>query len=271
MAAIIISAGLLTARYAPKALALDCGSSNAAACENQVGATPSAEQKEEEIKTRDELTCWDFTPGGVDPSQRDANDNNKKTIGVGSYGFGLICDQAASAEIVNGHKKGLIWGLVIGISNWIVGLVGTVIVLMIIVGGVQLITSAGSPDAVKAAKGRITNAVMSLVVLISMKAILVLVSIGGGVNEFFGAPVNNAGETLGSVKDLILAMINFALWLGGAVSVIFIIVGALRYIASGGNQTNLQKAKATITYAVLGLVISISAIAIVGFIINNLK
>lgn len=253
--------------------------SNPSACEKQVGGTTDQveqqqqqqEQDEKSLKTRDELTCDDFKEGGVDPSQRDATDDSKKTIGVGTYGFGLICDQPTSAKVVNGRRQGLIWGLAVGISNWIVGLVGMVIVLMIIVGGVQLVTSAGSPDAVKAAKGRITNAVMSLVVLISMRAILALVSIGAGVNEFFGVAVPNAGETLGSVGGLILAMTNFTLYIAGAVSVMFIIIGALRYAASGGNQTNLQKAKLTISYAVIGLVVSISAVAIVNFIISNIK
>ncbi len=212
--------------------------------------------------TRDNITCGSFSQGGVDPGERDPSDNSQKSIGVGGYGFEKLCDPSQSNVVM---------GYVVGISNWIVGLAGAVIVLMIIVGGVQMVTSAGSPDAVKAAKGRITNAVMSLVVLISMRALLVLISIGGKPDEFFGATVPDSGKTLNSIQGLILNITNFVLYLGGALSVVFIIVGALRYVASGGNQTNLQKAKATISYAVLGLIISISAIAIVKFIIGNLK
>ncbi len=219
--------------------------------------------KEEDIKTHKDVTCASFAPGGTDPGRvGDPNTAGSGGIGVGNYGWDKICDYS---------QKNVVMGLVVGISNWIVGLVGLVIVLMIVVGGVQMIASAGSPDAVKAAKSKITNAIMSLVVLISMRAILALVSIGAGTQEFFGVTIAGAGEKLDSVSALIVAIINFTLFLGGGLAVIFIIVGALRYIGSGGNQTNLQKAKATLTYAILGLIVSISALAIVNFIINNLK
>lgn len=217
-------------------------------------------QGEGDIRTRQEVTCDSFAPGGkTDPRQAQGTSD---PIAVGDYGWDAICDSS---------QPNIVMGLVVGISNWVVVLIGAIIVLMIIVGGVQMVASAGSPDGVKAARTRIVNALMSLVVLISMRAILALVSIGAGQQEFFGVTIPGAGEKLDSVPALILAITNFTLFLGGGLSVIFIIVGALRYIASGGNQTNLQKAKNTIMYAVFGLIISISAVAIVSFILNNLK
>lgn len=224
---------------------------------------PAAQNHEGDINVRKNVTCGSFTEGGTDPGRvGEPGQSPGAGIGVSNYGWKSICDHS---------QKNVVMGLVVGISNWIVGLVGLVIVLMITIGGVQMVASAGSPDAVKAAKSKITNAIMSLVVLISMRAILALVSIGAGQQEFFGVPIADAGEKLSSVPLLIVAIINFTLFLGGGLAVIFIIVGALRYIGSAGNQANLQKAKATLTYAILGLVVAISALAIVNFIINNLK
>lgn len=57
----------------------------------------------------------------------------------------------------------------------------------------------------------------------------------------------------------------------GAVSVLMIIVGALRYVLSSGNPQATAGAKDTILYAVIGLVVAILAFAIVNFVITHIK
>ncbi len=64
-----------------------------------------------------------------------------------------------------------------GITNWVVGILATVVVLVIIISGVQLAASAGNPDAIKTAKNHIFNAILGLVLLISMYGILALIGI----------------------------------------------------------------------------------------------
>jgi hypothetical protein len=49
-----------------------------------------------------------------------------------------------------------------------------------------------------------------------------------------------------------------------------IIVGGIRYVISAGNATQITAAKTTILYAIVGLVISIAAYAIVTFIFKQL-
>lgn len=57
--------------------------------------------------------------------------------------------------------------------------VGIVIVLMLIIAGIQYITSAGDPSNTKAAKTRITNAITALVLFMFMVAILQFLVPGG--------------------------------------------------------------------------------------------
>lgn len=59
------------------------------------------------------------------------------------------------------------------------GAVGTVIVLMLIIAGIQYITSYGDPGNVKAAKQRIINAITALVLFMFMVAILQFLVPGG--------------------------------------------------------------------------------------------
>jgi hypothetical protein len=56
----------------------------------------------------------------------------------------------------------------------------------------------------------------------------------------------------------------------GAVSVIMIIVGGLKYIMSSGDPANTASARNTILYAIIGLVIAIAAQAIVLFVLRLL-
>ena len=57
--------------------------------------------------------------------------------------------------------------------------------------------------------------------------------------------------------------------LGGLISVIMLVYGGLRYILSGGDSKKVTDAKNTILYAIIGLIISMLAYAIVHFVLNS--
>jgi hypothetical protein len=59
------------------------------------------------------------------------------------------------------------------------GAVGLVIVMLIVIAGVQYIASTGDPAQVKAAKTRLQNAIIGLVLFASMFAILTFIIPGG--------------------------------------------------------------------------------------------
>ena len=62
---------------------------------------------------------------------------------------------------------------------------------------------------------------------------------------------------------------NVLLFLVGAVSVIMLIIGGIRYTISGGDSTAVTAAKNTILYAVIGIVVSLLAYALVNFVITS--
>jgi hypothetical protein len=57
----------------------------------------------------------------------------------------------------------------------------------------------------------------------------------------------------------------------GAVAVLIMVIGGIRYITSTGDSKRIQAAKDTILYAIMGLVVVILARSIVGFVIGNIK
>lgn len=59
---------------------------------------------------------------------------------------------------------------------------------------------------------------------------------------------------------------NVLLFLVGAISVIMLIIGGIRYVISGGDQAQVTSAKNTILYAIVGIVIALLAYAAVNFV-----
>ena len=69
--------------------------------------------------------------------------------------------------------------------------------------------------------------------------------------------------------DVFKNVVNILLFIIGAVSVIMLIYGGIRYTTSGGNANSVTAAKNTIMYSIVGLVIAILAFAVVQFVVNQ--
>jgi hypothetical protein len=85
----------------------------------------------------------------------------------------------------------------------------------------------------------------------------------------------NAAKGIEQITDLFGAtgvfntITNVLLFAVGAISVIMIIIGGLRYVISGGDSSNVTAAKNTILYAVVGLIVALLAYAIINFVLTN--
>ena len=73
-----------------------------------------------------------------------------------------------------------------------------------------------------------------------------------------------------ALKDNIMTVINWVLGIIGIVCVIVIIIGGVQYMTSTGDPGKVKKAKDTLLYAIIGLVVVILAAAIVNFVIANI-
>lgn len=62
---------------------------------------------------------------------------------------------------------------------------------------------------------------------------------------------------------------NVLLFIIGAISVIMLIIGGIRYVVSGGDSSAITSAKNTILYAIVGIVVAVLAYAAVNFVITS--
>lgn len=78
--------------------------------------------------------------------------------------------------------------------------------------------------------------------------------------------------TIKPMKTLVGDLINGLLALAAGLGILFLIIGGIRYIRSWGDSDQMEKAKNTILYVVIGLVVilvSYSVIATLDKIING--
>ena len=62
---------------------------------------------------------------------------------------------------------------------------------------------------------------------------------------------------------------NVLLYVIGAIAVIMIVIGGLRYVLSGGDSNQITAAKNTILYAIIGIVVALLAYAAVNFVLGS--
>lgn len=86
---------------------------------------------------------------------------------------------------------------------------------------------------------------------------------GGGTCDT-GLPKVNAGSL--EIHQALTVFFGIA----AVISVLMIVVGGLMFVTSGGNPQEVTKARETIIYAVVGLVVSLVAEALVAFVLGKL-
>lgn len=86
-----------------------------------------------------------------------------------------------------------------------------------------------------------------------------------------GIPISTVGNGTGTeLQNAVISIINGVVGVLALVAVIVIIIGGVNYMTSSGDAGKVKKAKDTILYGVIGLVVCVLAFAIVNFVIANI-
>lgn len=117
----------------------------------------------------------------------------------------------------------------------------------------------------------LSKAAVALTIAISVNLVPVAAfatfsgGVAGGASSARG--VDQPADLFGQ-SGIFTTITNVMLFIIGAVSVIMIIIGGLRYILSGGDSGAVTSAKNTILYAIVGIIVALLAYAIVQFVIG---
>lgn len=80
-----------------------------------------------------------------------------------------------------------------------------------------------------------------------------------------GSGVPTGGLEPGQAGSNVLQLIfTFAFMLAGIIAVAFVIYAGIQWITSAGDKEKIQKARARLTYAIIGLIVAVSSFLIIG-------
>lgn len=81
---------------------------------------------------------------------------------------------------------------------------------------------------------------------------------------------NPLGDNIDTPQELIRAVINGVMGVIGILAVAALVYGGILYLTSAGNEEQAGRAKKAITYAVIGLLVSLLSYAIVNTVIRTI-
>ena len=96
-----------------------------------------------------------------------------------------------------------------------------------------------------------------------------LTTLGEAINTkaVGGGGITGTEEEGNGLTDKVSGIINAVIAVLGILAVVVIILGGIQYMTSNGDAGKVKKAKDTILYGVIGLIIVILSAAIVNFVI----
>lgn len=91
----------------------------------------------------------------------------------------------------------------------------------------------------------------------------------GLVNSADCARGNGQSNSLVGQGGVFQTVTNILLFIIGAIAVIMLVIGGIRYTVSNGDSNSVTAAKNTIMYAIIGIIVAIIAYAAVNFVITS--
>jgi uncharacterized membrane protein len=79
------------------------------------------------------------------------------------------------------------------------------------------------------------------------------------------------GTAQGGLVQAIITIVNILLILAALIAAVFLVIGGIRYITSQGDEEAADKAKNTILYSVIGLIVIGLSAAVVNFVVGAIQ
>ena len=165
--------------------------------------------------------------------------------------------------------KSGIWQIVTNVATDITIIAAYLVLGYVIYGGYLYMFSGGESGKVASGKKTLYHAFIGLAIVMSAYIIMNSIRIALlGSNKAFS---DCASHECVSTNDLVTNAVQWVIGIAGAVAAIFVVYGGISYATSAGEPTKLQKAKQTITYALIGLAIVALAEIITAFVSNMIR
>lgn len=187
------------------------------------------------------------------------NDSGVETSEAASSATSLTASPVASSSISfeNPISSNDVASLLAKILSTVRSLIIVLATVFIVIGGIMYMVSAGNSGMMDRARKILTAAIIGLVIALSADTFLVEIW-----NILRPADIAKpVGLTLSQIAVNVLKLLVSLVWVLGIISMV---VGGMFMLTAYGNEERAKKGKTILTYAILGVVISLSALIIVG-------
>lgn len=156
--------------------------------------------------------------------------------------------------------------VIVRIAGGLVALMAIGGVFMFIYGGVMMLTAGGNEKQITQAKNLLRWTVYGiLTILLSVSLVqFVFALFGYTPTETVAIP----GLSDAPLRDVAVNTIRFVIGLLGVAGVAILVWGGYTWLTAGGNEQQIDKAKAIIRSAVIGLVIIILSWSVIQFVLH---
>jgi len=161
----------------------------------------------------------------------------------------------ASVDVSGGTNFTKVEDFLGGIMSAIQRIIVVLALVSITIGSVMILASAGSSGMVERGKAAITMALVGLAIGLAAPSLLKeLANIVG-----WGTAVPAAL----SLSEIAVRVLNFLLGTMGIVALVMMVIGAIMYLTSAGDEDRINQGKDIFKYAIIGLILAMSAMVLV--------
>lgn len=164
--------------------------------------------------------------------------------------------------------------ILMAVIEILLSVAGIIAVGFVIFGAFKFITSQADPQKIAGARTTIANALVGLV--IALVASKVVAFIGNKLSaSATNAAVKNGALDGTNIPQVtantaqLQSLLSFIFVLAGAIALLVITIAGFNFVTSQGEPQKVAKARMTILYAVVGLVVAVFAFVIVKFVVGN--
>ena len=161
-----------------------------------------------------------------------------------------------------------IWTIAANVLVDITVIASYLVLAYVIYGGYLYTFSTGEAGKVELGKKTLTRAFIGLAIV--LLANIIMNSIRFALLGASGKPTDCATSECINPTTAIASAINWVIGIAGVVSVVFVIYGGIMYITSAGDAGKVEKAKKTIIYSLIGLVIVALSVIISSFVSSTI-
>lgn len=200
--------------------------------------------------------CSSQVPSGTPSTSTTASRaSTSSTAGTATSGTTI------TTTFVNPIRFSSVSEVVGALLNNLKGIIATVAILFIVIGGVMYILSGGNEKMITTAKNTITSAIIGLAIALAAPTFLKEIKniLGGGT----GANPDEMISQALTLNEIIMRILNLLLSLVGILAIIGLIIGGAFYLTAYGDDKRIESGKKIITSSIIGIVIVMAALVIV--------